>query len=252
MIEIIIAVMAFIMGTFLGSFYSLATYRIPLNKDITHERSFCPNCNHKLQFIDLIPVFSYIFLGGKCRYCEKKISIRYILLEILSGMAFMIFILSLKIDYLNFQLINLFEILFGTLYLSILAITAGIDLEKKKINKNMMVFTTIVSIVYMLYLYILGTNMYRYIIYFMIIIGLLVIDKIKHNYTLDLVTYIFLILLYIGTESTIVTVILTLIAIALKNIFNIINKKQKEENIPIAFYFSIITIGIMIIQNVLR
>lgn len=75
--------MIFIMGTFFGSFFTLAVYRIPLKKDITHEHSFCPNCNHKLGVLDLIPVFSYLFLQGKCRYCGEKVRIRYLLLEVL-------------------------------------------------------------------------------------------------------------------------------------------------------------------------
>src|SRR5574344_1035034 len=81
--EIIIYTIIFIIGTMMGSFLTLAVYRIPLKQDITHKRSYCPNCNHRLQFLDLIPIFSYIFLKGKCRYCGNKIRARYILLEIL-------------------------------------------------------------------------------------------------------------------------------------------------------------------------
>ena len=72
-------------------FFTLAVYRIPLRQDITHTRSYCPNCNHKLSFWDMIPIFSYIFLGGKCRYCKKEIRIRYLLLEVLSGVVFVLF-----------------------------------------------------------------------------------------------------------------------------------------------------------------
>ena len=64
--NVIIYIFTFLIGITFGSFFTLAVYRIPLGKDITHERSFCPNCNHKLGFLDLIPIFSYIFLGGKC------------------------------------------------------------------------------------------------------------------------------------------------------------------------------------------
>ena len=78
----------FLIGITFGSFFTLAVYRIPLGKDITHTRSFCPNCNHKLGFWDMIPLFSYIFLGGKCRYCKQKIRPRYFILELLSGMVF--------------------------------------------------------------------------------------------------------------------------------------------------------------------
>ena len=52
----------FLMGITFGSFFTLAVYRIPLGQDITHNRSYCPNCNHKLSNLDLIPLFSYIFL----------------------------------------------------------------------------------------------------------------------------------------------------------------------------------------------
>ena len=75
----------FIIGTFFGSFFTLAVYRIPKKEDILIKHSYCPNCNHKLGFFDLFPVFSYIFLGGKCRYCKDKIRPRYLILELLSG-----------------------------------------------------------------------------------------------------------------------------------------------------------------------
>ena len=90
-------IIIFFMGTMFGSFFTLAVYRIPLKKDITHERSFCPNCNHRLEFLDLIPIFSYLFLKGKCRYCGEKIRIRYILLECLSGLVFLLGFIGLKI-----------------------------------------------------------------------------------------------------------------------------------------------------------
>ena len=89
-IEIIILVTIAIAGTVFGSFFTLAVHRIPKKEDITHERSYCPKCNHKLQFLDLIPVFSYLFLGGKCRYCKEKIRPRYLLLEIFSGLVFLL------------------------------------------------------------------------------------------------------------------------------------------------------------------
>ena len=81
-------ILIFIMGTVFGSFYTLAIYRIPKRQDITHTHSYCPNCNHKLGFLDLIPVFSYIFLRAKCRYCGQKIRPRYFILEVLSGIVF--------------------------------------------------------------------------------------------------------------------------------------------------------------------
>ena len=247
MVEIIAAIIVFIMGAFLGSFCTLAVYRIPLKQDITHERSYCPNCKHKLGFFDLFPIFSYIFLGGKCRYCKQKIRPRYLIIEVLSGIVFLLYVLSLNINIYNIQIGDLIKIIFGMVYICLFTITAGIDLEKRNIEKGLLVFTTITSIIYMLYLYILGVNMYRYVIYFMIIICLLVIDKIKPSYTLDIITYMLLVLLYIGTDLMIFIIATTLIAIALKNIAD---KLRKNDSKPaIGAIFSIVSIASIIIQN---
>lgn len=83
----------FIIGSLFGSFFSLATYRLPRHQDIIATRSYCPNCKHRLEFLDLIPVLSYIIRGGKCKYCGDKISLRYFLLETINGFVFVTFYL---------------------------------------------------------------------------------------------------------------------------------------------------------------
>lgn len=88
-VNIIYMVCFFIIGTLFGSFFTLATYRIPRKQDIMVKRSYCPSCEHELGFFDLIPVLSYTFLGGKCRYCKEKISIRYPLFEVFNGIFFL-------------------------------------------------------------------------------------------------------------------------------------------------------------------
>ena len=60
--DIVFYILIFCIGTLFGSFFTLAVYRIPLRQDITHTRSYCPKCNHRLEFLDMIPIFSYIFL----------------------------------------------------------------------------------------------------------------------------------------------------------------------------------------------
>jgi len=87
-LQIYIFINVFIIGTLFGSFFTLATYRIPRKQDIVFKRSYCPNCNHGLGFFDLIPILSYIFLLGKCRYCKNKISVRYPLFELANGLVF--------------------------------------------------------------------------------------------------------------------------------------------------------------------
>ncbi len=182
--ENFLSVILFIMGTFFGSFFTLAVYRIPLKKDITHEHSFCPNCNHKLGILDLFPVWSYLFLGGKCRYCGEKIRIRYFLLEILSGLIFVTMFLILNIHGNFFDVDNIgFFISFVFQYVT-LVIVAGIDKEYRKINSSVLLFGIICQLLYMLYLYMVKQfNMYRYIIYFMLFIIMFIIHKKnKENY----------------------------------------------------------------------
>ena len=81
-------IIIFIIGTLFGSFYTLAVYRIPKRQDILYTHSYCPNCNHKLGLLDLFPIFSYIFLRGKCRYCKTKISFLYPILELSTWLLF--------------------------------------------------------------------------------------------------------------------------------------------------------------------
>ena len=128
----------FIIGIIFGSFYTLAVYRIPRREDIIHTHSYCPNCNHKLGFWDLIPVFSYIFLGGKCRYCQNKIRPRYLILEVLSGVLFVVFALALKLDITTITIIDIIDFSFIVLYLTFIILIAGIDKENRKIEKSFM------------------------------------------------------------------------------------------------------------------
>ena len=97
-IYVIIGFFMFVIGTLFGSFFSLATYRIPRHQDILIKRSYCPNCKHNLGFFDLIPILSYIIGKGKCRYCKEKISIRYPIFELTNGIVFLIFFVIFKLS----------------------------------------------------------------------------------------------------------------------------------------------------------
>lgn len=177
--DIIVYVFMFVIGVLLGSFYTLAVYRIPLKQDITHTRSYCPKCNHRLNFLDLIPVFSYVFLGGKCRYCKNKIRPRYFIIEILSGIVFLIFGILLKIDLLNIDYSKIVTLLYGTMFLSTIFIVTGIFKEHKKVQLSVFNFGIITQIIYMIYLYILSKNIYRYIIYIAVLITMAILNNRK-------------------------------------------------------------------------
>lgn len=78
----------FILGIIIGSFLNVCIYRIPNTISIVYGRSQCPKCKHQLNFLDLMPLFSYLLLKGKCKYCDTKISPRYFFVELLTGILF--------------------------------------------------------------------------------------------------------------------------------------------------------------------
>lgn len=72
----------------MGSFVGALVWRLHTGRDFVKERSECEKCHHKLSALDLVPIFSWIFLRGKCRYCHKKIGIHALLLELSVGLVF--------------------------------------------------------------------------------------------------------------------------------------------------------------------
>lgn len=71
----------FILGTVMGSFYNVVGYRLPEGKSLVYPPSYCPHCQKRLGFFELIPIVSYIIQLGKCRHCHKKIAIFYPIFE---------------------------------------------------------------------------------------------------------------------------------------------------------------------------
>ena len=266
--DYILYILIFCIGTLFGSFFTLAVYRIPIRQDITHTRSYCPNCNHKLGFWDMIPVLSYVFLGGKCRYCKEKIRPRYLLLEILSGIVFVLFALSIKLSIFSFNQSILVYFIVGLLYIAALFIIAGIDKERIRIEKPVLLFGFICASLYMMYLYIVenNANMYRYVIY-LILSCLLILFSIvylrkkgKDSYAIDVLVLSMLMILYTYEVVYIYTVITTLLAVAIQLLIHkIINRKTKtvkkesikDVKVPIGFYMCTANIVILIATNFL-
>jgi prepilin signal peptidase PulO-like enzyme (type II secretory pathway) len=80
----------FLLGLAVGSFLNCIIYRLEKNESFLKGRSYCPNCHHTLAWQDLIPIFSFLILRGKCRYCGKKISLQYPLVELSTGILFVL------------------------------------------------------------------------------------------------------------------------------------------------------------------
>lgn len=87
---IFLYIVVFLYGITIGSFLNVLIYRIPKKENIAIVRSHCMNCDYQLRWYDLVPLFSWLALGGKCRKCKKKISIQYPLIEALNGILYVV------------------------------------------------------------------------------------------------------------------------------------------------------------------
>ncbi len=256
--EIFIYLIIFIMGTFFGSFFTLAVYRIPLKQDILYTHSYCPNCKHKLNTLDLFPILSYIILKGRCRYCGEKIRIRYFLLEILGGIVFLLYAISFKFNIMYFEIYKIIKFAFVILYFVSLFLIAGIDKENVKIEKCLLIYGFILSIAYIIYVCTnYKVNVYSYIIYIILMLIFMIINEIllhkyqKNNYYILLISLFSYMLIFSNLIGFIITFTISIIAIFINLIINKILKTTNNK-IPIAFYISIINIIYMILVNYLQ
>ncbi len=126
-----IRAIVFLYGLVFGSFYNVVIYRIPRDLSIARGRSFCPACERPLSSRDLVPVFSWLFLKGRCRTCGAPISRRYPLVEWATGVLFLVAFHHGEgiIGFLHLAL--LFSLLF---------ITALIDHDHKIIADRVLLF----------------------------------------------------------------------------------------------------------------
>lgn len=87
---ILFYIFAFLYGIVIGSFLNVCIYRIPKKESVVTVGSHCMNCQHKLAWYDLFPLFSFLILRGRCRYCKAKLSWQYPVIECLNGVLYVV------------------------------------------------------------------------------------------------------------------------------------------------------------------
>ena len=85
----VLASAIFVFGLAFGSFLNVCIYRLPLGLSVVTPRSACPKCKQPIASYDNLPVLSWLILGGRCRHCQNKISPRYLMIELLTGLLFL-------------------------------------------------------------------------------------------------------------------------------------------------------------------
>ena len=136
--EIAIGVIIFILGITIGSFLNVCIYRLPLQKSIVTSPSACPSCGHRLGVLDLVPIFSYLFLGGKCRYCKAKISAQYPLIEALNGVLYTLL-------YIRFGLV--WPLLVYMALVSLLIVISMIDIRQMEIPNGLVIAGLVLGVI---------------------------------------------------------------------------------------------------------
>lgn len=133
-------------GLAIGSFLNVLIYRLPKGSSVVKGRSYCPVCRHKISWTDNIPLFSFLFLSGKCRHCHKPISLRYPLVEATTGLLFALAVKNSLFSFDFFSLINLFYQFF---LISVLITIFFIDLEHQIIPDKLTFLAVLVSFLFL-------------------------------------------------------------------------------------------------------
>lgn len=128
----------FLIGLVAGSFLNVVIYRIPRGESVIFPGSRCPACGHKLRPADLVPVVSYVWLKGRCRYCGAKISPRYPLVELLTGLLFAALFLRFGVGM---------ALLRHVVLTCVLVVAAFTDLEHMLIPDRVVVFAVVAGTV---------------------------------------------------------------------------------------------------------
>lgn len=170
-IMIIMYIYAFIIGVCVASFINVVVYRVPLHIGFVKGRSFCPTCQNTLKIYDMIPVFSWLILRGKCRFCKEPISMRYPVVELFGGLLAMIIFQRYGFDW-NTILVFIFT-------MGLLAITL-IDFDTMEIPNGLIIFCVICAIINILINP--GINMLQsFIGFFIISVPMLAINYIVND-----------------------------------------------------------------------
>lgn len=126
----------FYIGSCLGSFCDLVSFRLLKKEQWVFGRSYCDFCKKKLRLIHLLPLLSFVFLKGRCPYCQRKIPIRHSLIEILGGLG-----LCMLYNTSSFYILK-------TIIMMILLIISLMDIEKMYFNGELLLILLISSIFY--------------------------------------------------------------------------------------------------------
>ncbi len=149
---ILFLVWLFVFGLFIGSFLGVVSDRVPNNKSIVFPSSHCDFCKKKLKWYDNIPLLSFVLLSGKCRFCNKKLSLFYPIIELVTGLMFVLISVQLNLSSIIYHLSsgNIIELLFYLFITSSLIAIFFADLKYEIIPSVVLYPAVAISFLYIL------------------------------------------------------------------------------------------------------
>ncbi len=141
MIEIVMTLFVLVLGLCIGSFLGVCIYRIPEKKSIVSPPSACGACGERLKPLDLIPVFSALFLRFRCRYCGEKFSSRLLWIELLTGGVYLFLFYRMGLTY---------DMFFALFMASIMIVVSFTDIDHKKIPNSVVLVGFIGAVLFLL------------------------------------------------------------------------------------------------------
>jgi leader peptidase (prepilin peptidase)/N-methyltransferase len=129
---------AFIFGSVMGSFLNVCIHRMPLGESVVWPSSHCPHCKKRIPAYDNIPFISYLLLRGKCRFCKRKISLRYPLVELLTAGMFVMLFMRYGLSY---------DFFFYMVFASALIVATFTDIKQRIIPDEISVGGAIVGFI---------------------------------------------------------------------------------------------------------
>lgn len=222
-----IGVLIFILGLVIGSFLNVCIYRIPRGESISFPPSHCTDCKTQIKPYDLIPVISYLFLGGKCRHCGSKISIKYPALELFTAIIFLLIYkqYGLSIELIKFLILAVF-----------LIVIAFIDFYTQDVYAVTTYPCLFIGVVFMLIdKFYIHSDIMTYLIGLVVgvgVIGLIVI--ITGAMGTGDIEIAAICGIYLGWSNTLITIFFSFIIGAIVGV-SLIALKKKGRKDPIAF-----------------
>lgn len=101
----------------IGSFLNVLIYRLPKKMSIIKKSSHCPLCGYKIKWYENIPIFSYLFLRGRCHHCQEKINIRYVIVEVLGLLVAIVSLIRFDLSYTSIIVTLLLEIFIAIFFI---------------------------------------------------------------------------------------------------------------------------------------